>query len=110
MIGTMPQAFEDLHRLGHKKGIGLAIATHRLADLEAMGQAADQFFVFRPATVADVYGLYALIGKPAAEWVADAPPFHFWHKGPAGSFACRPIQPRSRRAWARAAAESSSLT
>lgn len=88
MVEDIPQSFWDLHRLGHKRGLGLIIATHRLADLEAVAQQVDHLFVFRIPIVYDIWTLKSVLGDAGASWVANAPPRVFWYKGIGGSGPC----------------------
>lgn len=82
VVGTrsLPQAFSDLMRLGHKRGVGVMIATHRFhGDLPALCRAVHHIFAFRMPIDIDVQALRDYIGDDGATWVKGAPKYHFWY-------------------------------
>lgn len=84
MLGTshqLPQAFVDLHRLGHKRGLGMTIATHSVWDLPHVTHQAHHTFAFRIDRPVDQNVLKQILKEGGAEWVKDAPQYHFWHRG-----------------------------
>lgn len=91
MIENIPQSFWDLHRLGHKRNLGLMIATHRLSDLDALAQNVDHLFVFRTPIIYDVWTLKSVLGPQGAQFAAAAQPYEYWYKGLSGEGPCPPI-------------------
>jgi hypothetical protein len=89
----IPDAFNRLYRLGHKRGNGVILATHRISgDLPSLLKMNHHFFVFKTVIDLDRETLRDYIGDDAALWIADPPPYHFWHKGPGHN---GPVQPVS---------------
>ena len=79
--GTIPISFSALWRLGHKRGNGCILATHRWhGDLPALTRIFDHLFAFRMTVDNDVDELADLIGDEAAEYVRRQPNRAFFHK------------------------------
>lgn len=76
----LPQAFSDLLRLGHKRGVGVTLATHRFhGDLPALCRMVDHIFAFRMPIDIDVAAIRDYIGREGAEFVQTAPKYWFWY-------------------------------
>lgn len=76
MAGSPPQAFHDLHRLGHKRNVGLAIGTHSIWDIPHQLQQFNHLFAFRPMRVVEFNALIQIIGADGVAWLKTAP--RYW--------------------------------
>jgi hypothetical protein len=77
----MPQAFKDLHRLGHARGLGAMVATHTIWDLPHVAQQSNHLFIFKVDRPVELNALGQVVGQAAIEYIQAAPKFHCWHKG-----------------------------
>lgn len=94
MVGTgrnLPQSFSDLHRLGHKRGVGVTIASHSVWDLPHVTQQTHHLFVFRITRIVDVNALRQLIPEAAVERIPKLPDYHFYYQDRTGGRFCTPI-------------------
>lgn len=83
MVGnsrSLPQSFHDLHRLGHKRGLGVTIASHSVWDLPNVCQTFDHLFCFRVSRIIDVNALKQLVPEQGVAWIQKAPNYHFWYQ------------------------------
>lgn len=90
---NFPQSFIDLHRLGHKRGNGVMIASHSLWDLPHVTQQNDHLLIFRIRRVVDINALSQMVEAHVIDWVKKAPDWHFWYDGQAYS---GPMDPKGR--------------
>ncbi len=79
MAGAAPQDFHDLHRLGHKRGLGVAVGTHSLYDLPHQLQQFNHLFAFRPMRVVEFNLLVQILGPDGVAWLKQAPPYWSAH-------------------------------
>lgn len=87
-------AFRRLWRLGHKRGLGVALATHQLVgDMPKLLRGTQHTWVFQPTTESDRERLEKQLGTEAGEWLKDPPTFQCWHAGPQHAGPFGPIQP-----------------
>lgn len=94
MVGhasALPQSFMDLHRLGHKRGLGFTLATHSVWDLPHVTHQANHVFAYRIGRVVDLNVLKQILGEGGSEWVKNAPQYHFWHRSADHEGPMRPI-------------------
>jgi len=99
--GAIPPAFSRLYRLGHKRGLGVLLSTHRYqGDLPALTRVAHHVVAFRCSVNRDLMALREILGEAGAEWVRTAPSHAYWHRDvfvpeyPQG----RPMRPVKSRA------------
>lgn len=77
---NVPQDFAKLHRLGHKHGVGVWLAFHRIhGDLPALTRIFKHIFIFRISVDNDLAAIAGMAGSKAAAWAATAPDYHFWY-------------------------------
>lgn len=79
MAGSPPQDFHDLHRLGHKRNLGVAVGVHSLYDLPHQLQQFDHLFAFRPMRVVEFNLLVQILGPDGVAWLKQAPPYWSAH-------------------------------
>lgn len=79
MAGEPPQEFHDLHRLGHKRGVGLGIGTHSIWDVPHALQQFNHLFAFRPTRIVEFNALKQVIGDQGVDWLRKAPDYWSWH-------------------------------
>jgi hypothetical protein len=77
----LPQAFHDLHRLGHARGLGVTIATHTIWDLPHVTQQAHHLFLFRIDRVVEINTLRQVCSPACIGWLPKAPKYWVWHRG-----------------------------
>lgn len=79
---AIPPGINHFYRLGHKRGNGIVLATHRFhGDLPALLRMVHHFFIFKTDLDLDVIALRPYLGPAGVEWVMQAPKYHFWHRG-----------------------------
>lgn len=78
-----PREWEMLWRLGHKRGLGVVVVTHRpVGDLPAISRIVHHWVAYRLSNWTDREAIANVLGPPAGEWLASAPPYHYWHHSP----------------------------
>lgn len=80
MVNPMPQSFSDLHRLGHKRGVGVTVASHSVWDLPHVFQQYHHLFVFRITRIVDLNALRQMLPEEAVMEVEKLPDYHFIYK------------------------------
>lgn len=80
MVAQKPQSFSDLHRLGHKRGLGVTVASHSVWDLPHVFQQYNHLFVFRITRIVDLNALRQMLPEEAVEVVGHLSDYHFIHK------------------------------
>lgn len=89
---TVPREFNALYRLGHKRGLGIVIATHRYrGDLPALFRLVHHYFIFSCGVDVDRMALRDVVGEAGSQWLQNPPRFAFWHRGPGHSGPCAPL-------------------
>lgn len=90
--GRIPDGFSRIYRVGHARGIGCMMGTHRYSgDLPALTRIRDHLFCFRMTVNADVESLADEMGWDAAEYVKQQPDRFFFYKGNNGMQAFNPL-------------------
>jgi hypothetical protein len=79
MAKPLPSAFHDLHRLGHKRNIGVAIGAHSIWDIPHELQQFNHLFAFRPMRVVELNALVQIVGPDGVAWLKQAPPYWSAH-------------------------------
>lgn len=93
MVQHHPQSFSDLHRLGHKRGLGVTVASHSVWDLGHVFQQYHHLFVFRITRIVDLNALRQLLPEEAVEKVQTLPDWHFIHRDSQGWKPYSPLKP-----------------
>lgn len=76
------ERFQALARVGHARGIGLCLATHRFhGDVPAIVRMCDHFVFYRMSIDADLYAIRDIIGPEGAEAVRTLPRWHWYYRG-----------------------------
>lgn len=88
---ALPQSFHDLHRLGHKRGLGVTIASHSVWDLPNVTQTYHHAFVFRVTRVVDQNALTQLMGAEAVMKIERLPDHWYYYKGLRWKGVCKPL-------------------
>lgn len=94
---TPPLAWDLLWRLGHKRGIGVVVATHRpVGDLPALTRVVHHWVAFRLSSWTDREHVGHVLGPVAAEWLARPPKHAWWHHGPEHQGPMAPLRVEGR--------------
>ncbi len=81
---SMGAGFSNFYRLGHKRYLGVILATHRYhGDIPALTRIVNHRFIFRCGVDTDIDALVGDIGMEGAMWVKDAPKYAYWYRGEA---------------------------
>lgn len=81
-MGTIPPGFSALYRLGHKRGIGVALATHKYhGDIPSLTRIKHHMFCFRMSVDNDVKAIAGEVGVPAAQYISKQADYYFYYKG-----------------------------
>jgi hypothetical protein len=99
MIGDakkLARLLQDLHRLGHKNGIGVAIASHSVWDIPHVMQQYHHLLCFRVSRIVDLNALRQLVSERGVEWIRHAPDYWFWYANNQSQGIMRPIPTDSK--------------
>lgn len=81
-MGSIPPGFSALYRLGHKRGIGVTLATHKYhGDIPSLTRIKHHMFCFRMSVDNDLRAVAGEVGIPASQYISRQQDYYFYYKG-----------------------------